>query len=465
VSHPTRGTRDRQTRALRTQLALADGLPFADVLTADHIDQALRQEKAAWRDCVWVPALTLWAFLAQVISPDGSCRAAAARARAWLAAHGRRPRTPKAGPYCKARRRLPESLRARLARQAGRAPRPAAPAGWLWRGRRAKLVGGTTAPVPDTRANQKAYPQPGARAEGVGFPAARLVVVFRLACGAVLGAALGSCRGKEAGGSALLRAPAGALGPGDVAAAERYFGGYFGLALRARRGAGAVVRPQRRRADSRRGRRPGRRGHVAVWPQPQRPRRMGEATYAALPGGLAVREVAVRVERPGFRARRPVVVTTPPGAPAFGARDLAALYRARRHAELGLRPPKVTPGMGVRRCQSPGVVRQGVWAHLLAYDLIRAAMARAAAGLGASPRDLSVKGALRAPAAFGTALLDAGAAAAAELYGRLLLARASYQVGGRPDRVGPRARKRRPKNYPHLRRPRREARTYRDAKT
>jgi len=40
-----------------------------------------------------------------------------------------------------------------------------------------------------------------------------------------------------------------------------------------------------------------------------------------------------------------------------------------------------------------------------------------------------------------------------------------YQVGDRPDRVEPRARKRRPKDYPNLHRPRQEARRFRYAKS
>src|SRR5205807_1071394 len=160
---------------------------------------------------VFTPVLTLWAFLCQAISPDGTCRAAVARVLAWLVSQGQRPCSPQTGPYCKARARLPESLLRRLARETGRALHEQAPAGWLWRQR------------------------------GVDF-------VVRL--------------------------------------------------------------HQLRRADFRRGRRLGRRDHVVCWPKPPRPEWLDEAAYAALPSGLAVREVDVRVKQPGFRTRRPVVVTS-----------------------------------------------------------------------------------------------------------------------------------------------------------
>ena len=96
----------RQIELLRTQFAQTDGLAFAEVLPAERIQTTLQEEGAAWRDCCYTPLLTLWAFLGQVISPDGSCRAAVARVLAWLVSRGEPTCTPQTGPYCKARARL-----------------------------------------------------------------------------------------------------------------------------------------------------------------------------------------------------------------------------------------------------------------------------------------------------------------------------------------------------------------------
>ena len=79
MAHSIAGKRTRQIALLRTQFALADGLAFADVLPAGRVETALQVAGAGWRDCVYTPVLTLWAFLGQVVSPDGSCRAAVAR--------------------------------------------------------------------------------------------------------------------------------------------------------------------------------------------------------------------------------------------------------------------------------------------------------------------------------------------------------------------------------------------------
>lgn len=133
--------------------------------------------------------------------------------------------------------------------------------------------------------------------------------------------------------------------------------------------------------------------------------------------------------------------------------------------ELDLRSLKVTLGMDVLRCKSPAMVRKEVWAPLLAYNLIRAVMAQAADHLGACPREQSFKGAVQALTAFADRLLQADRATAQALLEWLLLTVGSHQVGDRPDRIEPRARKRRPKDYPNLRGPRHQARSFRYAKT
>ncbi len=55
--------------------------------------------------------------------------------------------------------------------------------------------------MPDNRPNQKTHPQPRAQKPGVGFPIARLVILFSLASGAVLDMSVSKYRGK---GSRLL---------------------------------------------------------------------------------------------------------------------------------------------------------------------------------------------------------------------------------------------------------------------
>jgi len=457
MGHSTARKRYRQIALLRTQFAQADRLAFADVLSAGRVEAALHAAGASWRDCVYTPILTLWAFLGQVVSPDGSCRAAVARVLAWLVSRGEPPCTPQTGPYCKARARLPESLFIELTRQTGAALHRAVPHDWRWHERRVKLVDGTTVTMPDTEENQKEYPQQTAQQPGLGFPIARLVVVFCLACGTVLDAAMGRYQGKKTGENTLLRALQG-FEPQDILLADRCFSGYFDLAHWRQRGVDVVtLLHQRRRSDLRRGRRLGPGDNVVVWAKPPRPSWMDVETYAGVPETLAIREVRVRVAVPAFRIKVLQVVTTLLDAAVYPASDLAELYRARWHAELDLRTLKITLGMDVLRCKTPEMVRKEIWAHLLAYNLIRRLMAEAAGEFGCTPRDLSFKGALQTLAEFADCLLHARGHTRKELYEWLLIAIGAHQVNDRPGRVEPRARKRRRKQYPRLMQPRRVA--------
>jgi len=79
MPHGTSGRLAGPLRRLRAPFGQQDGLPFGDVLSAEQVAQALRDAGVCWRERVFSPALTLWAFLSQALSPDGSCRAAVAR--------------------------------------------------------------------------------------------------------------------------------------------------------------------------------------------------------------------------------------------------------------------------------------------------------------------------------------------------------------------------------------------------
>jgi hypothetical protein len=448
-----------QVHTLRTQFAQADGLPLANLLPPRRLERALWEEGACWREGVFSPVLTLWAFLTQLVSADGSCRAAVARVMAWLVGQGHCPCSPNTDPYCKARRRLPESLLGRLTRETGRELHQRVLPEWRWHGRRVKVADGTTVSMPDTAANQAAYPQHATQAPGLGFPVARMVVVFCLACGAALDAALGRYQGAGTGEAALLRGLGGSLGPGDVLVADRQFGGWFDVLWWQEHGVDVVIRlHQTRSADFRCGRRLGSGDHVIRWPRPNRPDWVSAEEARAAPAELVVREVRVRHPHRGFRTRELVVVTTLVDPVAYPARDVGELYRARWNAELDLRSLKVTLGMGVLRCKSPGMVRKEVWGHLLGYNLIRGVMAEAAAGGEILPRTLSFAGAAQVVTAFAGVTLGAKPSRVGEVYAALLRAVRAHRVGNRPNRVEPRARKRRPKEYPHLHQTREVAR-------
>lgn len=409
-------------------------------------------------DCVYTPLTTIRMLLAQAMDPDPSLRQAVSRLLAEHAAAGRVNLSANTGAYSEARRRLPAGVLQRLTRQTGTELLRQAPAAWRWKGRDVKVVDGTTVSMPDTPANQADYPQPANEKPGLGFPLARLLVVFSLAVGTVLEAAVGPYKGKQTGETALFRTLHDRLDPGDVVLSDRYFCSYFELALLRQRGVDAVMRlHQRRPVDFRTGRRLGPEDHLLVWKKPKRPEWLEETTYQQLPDTLELREVRLRVPQKGFRTRTIVVVSTLTDPAAASRRDLTNLYRMRWHAELNLRSLKDVMQMSILRGKTPAMVRKELWAHFLAYNLIRTLMAQAALRHDVLPRDISFTGALQSLRAFASPLQAAGADELPALVDRLLTAIAQHRVGHRPDRYEPRARKRRYSNFMQLRPPRAEA--------
>ncbi len=455
-------------RLLLSSFLQDDGLPFGDSLPEEEIERAFQEEGVSLgcdddqeQDVVYTPAVTPWAFLSQMLHrrEQRSCTAAVSRVVVLLVALGRQPCSTNTGAYCRARAKLPEQVLQRLTLDMAVGCEEQAPSDWLWHDRHVKLVDGTTISMPDTVANQEEYPQPESQSEGLGFPITRMAPLFSLATGMLCDMAMGPYQGKETGELALFRELLDRLAEGDIVLGDRFFCSYFMIALLMEVGVDCVVRlHQRRTADFRRGRRLGKDDHLVEWKRPVKPSWMDQETYDRMPELIEVREVLVHVAQPGFRVKSLVVGATLRDADEYAAREIAGLYRSRWLAELDIRAIKITLDMDVLRCKTPEMAPREVWTHLLTYNLIRRAILGSASASGLTPRELSFTAAMQSIAASWAiaALVDW------RTFGLLVDAHVSnlsgHRVGDRPDRVKPRAIKRRPKPHRLLTKPRAQAR-------
>ena len=141
----------------------------------------------------------------------------------------------------------------------------------------------------------------------------------------------------------------------------------------------------------------------------------------------------------------------------YRRQELAELYVERWKIELDLRSIKTHMGMEMLRCKSPNMVEKEIAIYFLAYNLIRASLARAAKQFAKIPRLLSFKSALQLFTQASTPLGFLSGKALHSFSQAILKAMASTPIAQQKRKKQPRAIKRRPKPYPLLTAPRHEA--------
>lgn len=238
---------------------------------------------------------------------------------------------------------------------------------------------------------------------------------------------------------------------GDIMLGDRAFCSYAELALMQCKGVDVVVRlHQRRRTDFRRGIILGRLDHRVTWPRPRQcPQGLRAKDYQLLPPELLVRELRYSVHANGFRTKSVTLVTTLLDAEKYSSEALAELYFARWDVELNFQHIKTTMKMDVLRGQTPQMVRKEIWAHMLAYNLVRSVMWDAAAVDDTPVRRLSFKGTIQ----YSWSLREVSGPPG-RILRWLLRFSAAQKVPYRPWRFEPRRRKRRPKKFSLLTEPR-----------
>lgn len=384
-----------------------------------------------------------WAFLGQVLTRGGSCRAALARLQAEALAHGRRRPADGTSGYCQARLALSVAWLEMLFAQLGTWFTPRVNARWL--GRVVRMIDGTGFSMPATPRNRRRWDYPAGTTPGCSFPAGKLVGLFCLHSGRLIAFVQDTWRTHDV---KLARQLICWLQARDVLIADRAYCGWTFLALLRRRGADFVIRlHQARRIRSRRTG-----SSYEAWRRPQRPAEHSWRFWRALPSELPVRLVRFIVRPRGFRAHPVIVATSLLDERAYPDHAIAALYAQRWQIELHYRQIKTNLALDVLRGLSPQIVERELWMHAIAYNLVRALLFEAAVTHHVPIDRLSFKGSLDALHAWSThPLLQR---TRRKVRAQLLLRLAADRVPIRPGRQEPRALKRRHKNYQFLTKPR-----------
>lgn len=400
-----------------------------------------------WRTGLLDPVATLYVFLTQVLHGNTAINHLIRLSGLNFTASA----------YCQARARLPLAFFQELLRRVVLGLRTATEDLGLWQGHRVLVVDGSGITMPDTPELRDHFGQPSNQAQGCGFPVAHLLALFDVGTGLLLEVLIGPLCTHDMSGVARLHPQ---LRVGDLLLGDRGFCSFAHLALLMERGAHGLFRMHQRqlvdftphRAHARPGEKKAKgRPHSrwlrslgvtdqwVAWLKPQeRPGWMTAEQFAGLPGELVLRELRYRVDRPGFRVREVTLVTTLLDAEVDPLRELAGLYQDRWQVEVNLRHLKTTMKMDMLRCTTVAGVSKELLMFALAYNLVRLVMLEASRRQGVEVDRISFVDALRwlAEARPGAKLPK-------------LVVNPS-----RPDRIEPRVRKRRPKQYPLMKQPR-----------
>lgn len=426
----------------------------------DHLHRMLKgflpdtlfKDSPGGRNRIYTKTNTFWAFLGQVLDGDGSCQAAVHRVREQAQQQGA-PVTPSVNTaaFVKSRKRLETSELSSLFYHGSGAVEEEMPRKY----RRALVaIDGTTFTMPDTESNQARWPQSKEQQEGLGFPMMKMVGAFSVDSRALLDFETGNKHDHEI---TLLRNMIDSLQPEDILVMDRAYCSYCDLVDFQRKGMDVVVRNHQARkeipspeafrivsADDR----------WVVWKKPQkRLEHLEESEWIAVPETLKVRQITLRVEIPGFRSQEVVLITTL-HENEYSTDEVTDMYRDRWLAEISFRDLKQTLNADELRCKSAEMIEKELWMRLIGYNAL-CYLLKEASLHSSTPRELlSFKGALQVMRAWEHRFRDWRISLAGllrSLYENL----AEALIIPRPNRVEPRANKRRPKIIRLMTKPRR----------
>jgi hypothetical protein len=438
----------RQATLAQLQEHLRDFLP-APLLSTE-------EDGLNSRERVFTLRLTFECFVWQLLKPKTSCREVVRQVQTLCRLHDQVPVNEGDSAYVQARQRLPrERLEKALSATAQAADRRVGSGGQC-QGRPVKVVDGSTIQLPDTKENQKRYPQPSTQKPGCGCPLMKFVTLMSLTSGAILHVLLSSLHHHDLH---LLRRLWNQCKKGDILLGDRAFGEYTTLAGLPPQGVDVVARlHQARKVDFRKARRLSRNDGLFVWHKGvQQSEILSAAQWALLPAEITVRIIRFTATLRGFRSRRVTLVTTLLDPKLYPAQELIALYLRRWRIELCLRDLKTTMGMEQLRCKTPDMAEKELLAYLVAHNLVRCVIAQAVARYSMDLERVSFKGSVDALRQYSNALVQARhRKMRRQLWEDLLINLVRDLVRYRPKRTEPRAVKRRPKPYPLLNQPRRK---------
>jgi hypothetical protein len=419
-------------------------------LEDEAIERACEDAGHEWRDRELGPVVTVRMFLLQILYGNVACNFVPHLAGKDVTGSA----------YCTARGRLPLGALQTLLTRCTTKMVDAVRESGQWLGHRLFMLDGSTFSMPDTDDLREHFGQPGGQAAGCGFPVAHCLALLHFGSGLIQKVLTAPLRTHDLKEASELHPE---LNAGDVLLGDRAFSSFAHVALLLGRGIHGIFRahqklivdftPGRGHVEPGRGSRTEDRGRprsrwikqlgeldqLVEWFRPDRvPSWLSAAAYAALPETMQIRELRYTIARPGFRVRIVTLVTTLLDPVSYPKEKLAEAYGLRWTIETHLAQLKTVMKMDILRCQTVRGIEKELIMFILVYNLVRMTILQAAKQQEVSPDRISFIDALRWLAT----------ARPGDVLPELVVNPA------RPGRYEPRIRKRRPKEYDLMVKPR-----------
>ena len=449
----------------RSKAALASLQPLTLAQIEERLSPALDLDllqkpahKNHCRERIFSLVRTFWSWIWQVLQANTSCREVVRQVQVLFAAFGSLRVDEGTSAYCKARKKLARELLEKAFACSHKSADKLAPASTPLQGRPQKIVDGAGFRLWDSPQNRKAFPPSPNQFAKPSFPILKMVALFSAASGAIIAKATGALSINERRLMMGLRA---AIAPKDIIIGDRHYGCFVVAAWLQSLGADLIARvdARTRRIDFRQAaKRLGPQDACFIWRKPVRPSPLlSPEQWAALPEQITVRIVRRQIEKPGFRTREVVLVTTLLEAQLYPVEELCNAYLRRWRLEMCLDDLKTTLGMEMLSCRSPDLVEKELLVFLTAHNLLRWLMVQAARLPEADLERISFKGSLDAFRQWSSALVQLRGRRhqrkRASVWDQFFQTLAADEVPLRPGRKEPRAVKKRSK-YPVLNKPR-----------
>ena len=425
---------------------------WTEELSETAIAAACRQAGMTWNDSILNPIVTIQIFFLQVLHGNTACEHLSHLTGMSFTA----------AAYCKARMRVSIEVLCILLRRCVTQLHEETFDTARWLGHRVFHVDGSSFSMPDTPELQARFGQPGGQKPGCGFPTAHWLVLLHAGTGMITKMLAAPLRTHDMSKTAQLHPE---LKRGDLLVADRGFCSYVHLALLFQRGVHGLLRmhqrmivdftpgrahvfPGRGKMDRKKGmprsrwiKQLGVTDQIVSWLKPaSKPKWMSRKQFAALPVSIVVRELRYTIHGKGFRPKEITLVTTLLDPERYSLSSLADLFRQRWEIETNFGHLKTTMKMDVLKCKTVDGVLRELQVFALIYNMVRQVMLEAARRQHVDVRRISFIDAVR----------WLQTAKPGDELPKLVV------NPHRPNRLEPRVRKRRPKQYPMMSKPRRQ---------